>query len=46
MTSTSLKVIALILMLLDHIGQFIPGTPLWLHWLGRLSAPVFMFCMA
>lgn len=46
MTSTTLKLIALILMLLDHIGQFIPGTPLWLHWAGRLSAPVFFFCMA
>ncbi len=46
MTSTSLKVIALILMLLDHVGQFIPGAPLWLHWVGRISAPVFMFCMA
>ncbi len=46
MTSTSLKLIALILMLLDHIGQFIPGAPLWLHWVGRISAPVFMFCMA
>jgi len=46
MTSTSLKVIALILMFLDHVGQFIPGTPLWLHWIGRISAPVFFFCMA
>ncbi|WP_414732072.1 TraX family protein [Acetobacterium carbinolicum] len=46
MTSTTLKVIALILMLLDHVGQFIPGAPLWLHWVGRISAPVFMFCMA
>lgn len=46
MTSTTLKVIALLLMFLDHVGQFIPGAPLWLHWVGRVSAPIFMFCMA
>jgi hypothetical protein len=46
MNSTTLKLIALFFMLLDHIGQFIPGAPLWLHWIGRVSAPIFMFCMA
>jgi len=45
MTSTALKILALILMLIDHIGEFIPGTPIWLRWIGRLSAPVFIFCM-
>ncbi|KNZ40938.1 TraX family protein [Acetobacterium bakii] len=45
MNSTTLKIIALLLMLLDHVAQFIPGTPLWFHWLGRISAPLFMFCM-
>ncbi|WP_041668710.1 TraX family protein [Acetobacterium woodii] len=46
MSSTALKLVALILMFFDHVGQFIPGTPLWLHWIGRISAPLFMFCMA
>lgn len=32
-------------MLLDHIHQFIPGVPIWFTWLGRISAPLFIFCM-
>ena len=31
-------------MLLDHIALFIPHTPVYFHWLGRISAPIFMFC--
>lgn len=46
MTSTTLKIIALVLMFMDHVAQFIPGAPLWFHWVGRISAPLFMFCMA
>lgn len=46
MSTTALKIIALVLMLVDHIGQFIPGMPVWLHWLGRVSAPLFFFCAA
>lgn len=45
MTSTTLKLIALALMLIDHIAEYIPGIPTWFHWLGRLSAPLFIFCM-
>ncbi|WP_343210311.1 TraX family protein [Anaerolentibacter hominis] len=45
MSSTALKLTALVLMLIDHIGEFIPGIPVWFRWLGRLSAPVFLFCM-
>lgn len=44
MTTTALKLAALALMLIDHIGEFIPGTPLFLRILGRASAPVFLFC--
>lgn len=44
MTNTKLKIIALIFMLIDHIGAFIPGMPIYLHWIGRLSAPIFIFC--
>ncbi len=46
MTSTALKLLALGLMLIDHIAEYIPGIPIWFHWLGRLSAPLFIFCMA
>lgn len=45
MSSTALKIIALILMLIDHIGMFIPGMPIVLRYLGRASAPIFMFCL-
>ena len=32
-------------MLLDHIYYFIPGTPIWFTWLGRIVAPIFFFFM-
>jgi len=44
LTSTMLKIVALATMLIDHIGAFIPGTPYYFHWIGRISAPIFMFC--
>lgn len=44
MSSTALKLLALGLMLLDHIYEFIPGMPPILTVLGRISAPVFFFC--
>ena len=43
MSSFALKITALILMLLDHIYQFLNFTsviPVWFTWLGRLSAPI------
>lgn len=46
MSSTALKLLALCFMLIDHIGGFIPGSPLWLRWIGRLAAPIFTFCVA
>lgn len=45
MSTFTLKIIALILMTIDHIGQFIPNMPIVLHWLGRLAAPIFLFCL-
>ncbi len=45
MTSTTIKILALILMLIDHIAVFIPGIPIWFHWIGRLSAPLFVYTM-
>lgn len=44
MTSTVLKLIALITMLIDHIWAFIPNTPYYFHWIGRISAPIFTYC--
>lgn len=32
-------------MLIDHIGAFIPGIPIYFRWIGRLSAPIFIFCL-
>ena len=49
MSSFALKLVALFFMLLDHIYEFFGFTgvvPLWFTWLGRLSAPIFTFCMA
>lgn len=43
--SFSLKIIMTILMVIDHIGQFIPGTPPYFRWIGRIVAPVFFFLL-
>lgn len=40
-----LKLLALMFMVIDHIGAFIPGTPIWFRYIGRLSAPLFLFCL-
>ncbi len=39
----TLKLLAMGLMLFDHIYYFIPGTPIWFTWLGRIVAPIFFF---
>ncbi len=46
MTSNTLKKIALVAMVVDHIGAFIPGMPLQMRWIGRISAPIFLFVFA
>ena len=48
LTSSNLKWIALALMVLDHIHYFFGYTglvPEWFSMLGRLSAPLFLFCL-
>ena len=48
LSSTGLKGIALALMILDHIHYFFGFTgwiPEWFSMLGRLSAPLFLFCV-
>lgn len=32
-------------MVIDHIGIFIPFAPIWFRYIGRLSAPIFIFTM-
>ena len=47
LSGTALKTIALVLMLLDHIHYFFEFTglvPVWFSMLGRLAAPLFLFC--
>ncbi|EGT2203968.1 conjugal transfer protein TraX [Clostridioides difficile] len=42
----TIKVLALIFMTFDHIAAFMPQTmqiPIWFHWVGRISAPLFIF---
>ena len=49
LSDTSLKEIALALMVLDHIHYFFSVTgavPEWFSMLGRVSAPLFLFCTA
>lgn len=45
MTITTLKIIALILMTIDHIGSMLFPDVMWLGYIGRLSAPIFIFCV-
>lgn len=42
----TIKIIALILMLMDHIGEFFPDSPIWFRWLGRLAAQLFVYALA
>lgn len=44
-TTYHLKLIAFFLMVIDHIGAFVQDTPIWFRYLGRISAPLFIFCM-
>lgn len=45
MSATILKFIALAFMVADHVGEFLPNTGLMYRYIGRLSYPVFMYCM-
>lgn len=44
----TLKIIALGLMTIDHVYEFFAsnGIPIWFNWIGRLSAPLFLFTMS
>lgn len=45
MSTTILKIIALIAMIIDHYGEFFPNTPEYLRWIGRISIPIFIYCV-
>ncbi|QFJ55338.1 TraX family protein [Pseudobutyrivibrio xylanivorans] len=48
LTGFDLKYLALVFMVLDHIHYFFEFTgriPIWFSWLGRLAAPLFLFCL-
>lgn len=45
MSTFTLKIIALVLMLFDHIGLYFDGAPMWFRYIGRGSYPLFLFCM-
>lgn len=46
MSINSLKIIALVFMVMDHIGEFFSQTPMWFRLVGRISAPIFFYCSA
>lgn len=46
MSTSVLKIIAAICMVIDHIAVYFDTAPVWFHWIGRISAPVFMYCLA
>ena len=48
LNATQIKIIAIVLMILDHIHQmFVPiGAPIWLTWLGRPVFVMFLFAAA
>ncbi|MBC8588261.1 TraX family protein [Paratissierella segnis] len=45
MSTTTLKIIAVISMIIDHIGLSFPDMPVIFRWIGRISAPLFIFCL-
>ena len=45
MSTTQLKLFALAAMFIDHVGQFIPHTPEWFHWIGRIAIPIFIYAV-
>ena len=46
LSAYALKLIALVSMTLDHIGEFIHGVPFFFRMIGRIAAPLFFFTLA
>ncbi|MFY9177499.1 MAG: TraX family protein [Caldicoprobacterales bacterium] len=45
MNRFQIKLLMVLLMIIDHIGYFLPNTPIWLNYIGRIVAPVFFFLL-
>lgn len=45
MSIFSLKVFALVCMVIDHIAAYLPDMPVQMRWIGRIAAPIFIFCL-
>lgn len=45
MSTFQLKIVAMIAMVVDHIAYFFPECPVVFHWIGRIAAPIFIFCV-
>ncbi|HDR7794075.1 TPA: conjugal transfer protein TraX [Bacillus luti] len=43
LTGFQLKIFAMIVMVLDHIYQYVPNNPIWLTYAGRIVAPIFLY---
>ena len=43
MSAFTLKLIAFILMVLDHVYYYIADTPIWFTYIGRIVAPIYFF---
>jgi hypothetical protein len=48
LTGSSIKLLGVVMMVFDHLHQmfFMFGIPIWFTWVGRLSAPLFLFMCA
>ena len=46
LTSAGLQLIALITMLIDHIGAFLMGDDIVMRLIGRIAMPLFCFMLA
>ncbi len=44
MNTSQLKIIAVITMTMAHLNSFSMSFPLWFNWIGRIAAPIFVFC--
>lgn len=45
MSAFTLKFIAFIFMVMDHIYFYIAGTPIWFTYIGRIVAPIYFFLL-
>lgn len=44
MSRSILRILAVIFTIFDAIGTFVPGAPIGFRWIGKLAAPLFLYC--